>query len=500
MAREHTLSASLRICLGQIAALSLAACIPLASTGQPAPPTPSSSPAHQQQPVLDSAVPSPLTGPSPTTQSTPSPPLPSTSVGGLAGEGPWLVFVNQDGTVHAVNSDGTGETQLTLFPTAPQFQYLAGSPAHHWLALAPATRDPSGTAALYIVSFPGFEVLAQIPLLDCPLKVPGCVLSEQADVAREPKWSPDGRFLAFVAASDGPTTDLYVFDTSTGKSTRVTSGPNQVGTFEWSPDGARIVHEETLGDFPGGAAIQAVWSVSPDGKELKWLYAPEGTADQVVLGWLDPVTFVVVDHTMEGDRNARTVNVKTGTISKLYSGYFESEALDPDTGTLAFSPYVGSPGSTIDEPGLYYLTRSNTSPSKVDIPFGFIERWDPTMGIFITGAECDISDGKKGVLAFSPTGSLACLSSSLSLASPDRNWDVHLLPAAQLVDLQMQEASELPELSFSYGSEVLWRPDSLGFFLASGSTLNYVPVHQPQPTLVSDKLCNVCPPEWVGGK
>jgi hypothetical protein len=58
----------------------------------------------------------------------------------------------------------------------------------------------------------------------------------------------------------------------------------------------------------------------------------------------------------------------------------------------------------------------------------------------------------------------------------------------------------LPELSFSYGSEVLWRPDSLGFFLASGSTLNYVPVHQPQPTLVSDKLCNVCPPEWVGGK
>ena len=51
-------------------------------------------------------------------------------------------------------------------------------------------------------------------------------------------WQPgDGRLLAFTGAINGPTSDLYLYDTQSGEFTQLTDGPSQAIAPSWSPDG-----------------------------------------------------------------------------------------------------------------------------------------------------------------------------------------------------------------------------------------------------------------------
>jgi len=66
-----------------------------------------------------------------------------------------------------------------------------------------------------------------------------------------PRFSPDGRYLAFVAArgdrnseeSDDPRekSQVWLFNRSGGDAERLTELPGGVSSFEWSPDGTRLV-------------------------------------------------------------------------------------------------------------------------------------------------------------------------------------------------------------------------------------------------------------------
>jgi dipeptidyl aminopeptidase/acylaminoacyl peptidase len=56
-----------------------------------------------------------------------------------------------------------------------------------------------------------------------------------------PRWSPDGRFLAFLSARDGGRTQIWVLSRNGGEARRVSNLENGVSSFEWSPDGTRFV-------------------------------------------------------------------------------------------------------------------------------------------------------------------------------------------------------------------------------------------------------------------
>jgi dipeptidyl aminopeptidase/acylaminoacyl peptidase len=56
---------------------------------------------------------------------------------------------------------------------------------------------------------------------------------------RAPRWSPDGRKLAFLSSRSGPT-QVYAMPVDGGEATAVTSAPDDVDDFVWSPDGASV--------------------------------------------------------------------------------------------------------------------------------------------------------------------------------------------------------------------------------------------------------------------
>src|SRR5215469_4524569 len=59
-----------------------------------------------------------------------------------------------------------------------------------------------------------------------------------------PRWSPDGRLLAFLSNRDGDeekaSAELYVMPAAGGEPRRLTDGQEDVEAIAWSPDSQRI--------------------------------------------------------------------------------------------------------------------------------------------------------------------------------------------------------------------------------------------------------------------
>lgn len=64
-----------------------------------------------------------------------------------------------------------------------------------------------------------------------------------------PRWSPDGRFLAFLSAREGKP-QLYLLPTTGGEPRRLTDEPLGAGTPVWSPDSRAIAYSGPISLFP----------------------------------------------------------------------------------------------------------------------------------------------------------------------------------------------------------------------------------------------------------
>ncbi|HEU4967561.1 S9 family peptidase [Sphingomonas sp.] len=82
-----------------------------------------------------------------------------------------------------------------------------------------------------------------------------------------PRWSPDGKRLAYVSSEGGGSPQLYVRWMETGRTARITGLPDSPGALSWSPDGSRIAYlmrvpgeEPKLGKAPGPKPEGAEWA------------------------------------------------------------------------------------------------------------------------------------------------------------------------------------------------------------------------------------------------
>ena len=56
-----------------------------------------------------------------------------------------------------------------------------------------------------------------------------------------PRWSPDGKYLAFLSARNEGKTQIWLLNRSGGEAQHITDTPQDVDDFAWSPDSARLV-------------------------------------------------------------------------------------------------------------------------------------------------------------------------------------------------------------------------------------------------------------------
>lgn len=56
-----------------------------------------------------------------------------------------------------------------------------------------------------------------------------------------PRWSPDGKYLAFTSSRGGGKSQVWLLNRLGGEAVRLTDASEGVGDFEWSPDSTRLV-------------------------------------------------------------------------------------------------------------------------------------------------------------------------------------------------------------------------------------------------------------------
>ena len=100
--------------------------------------------------------------------------------------------------------------------------------------------SPDGSRIAFTVVEPpkGTENPSHIWLLDVSTKqARQYTYSEKSE--NFPRWSPDGKFLAFLSNRDGDR-QIYLAPSNGGDAYAITHGKRGISSFEWSPDGKQI--------------------------------------------------------------------------------------------------------------------------------------------------------------------------------------------------------------------------------------------------------------------
>jgi len=178
-------------------------------------------------------------------------------------------------------------------------------------------------------------------------------------VERHPRWSPDGKKLAFLAEKDD-FQQIFVMPTDGGEALPFTEGKRSIEQFEWSPDGKRIAflakEAKTDDEEKKEKDKNDAKSIDRDDKRTHlWIAdASIGNAQKIgndpwdfgELQWFpgsDRLLVVATDHPESDQETNRifTVSVPDGKMQQIAapSGPFTAVRVSPDGQKIS---YVGS--------------------------------------------------------------------------------------------------------------------------------------------------------------
>src|SRR5204862_3479890 len=102
-------------------------------------------------------------------------------------------------------------------------------PDGQWVAYAVRTRmlkEDKNEQRLWMVSTHGGDPIS---------------LTAEGVSSSHPRWSPDGKYLAFLSARNNSKTQVWLLNRLGGEAAHITDVPQGVDDFEWSPDSTRLV-------------------------------------------------------------------------------------------------------------------------------------------------------------------------------------------------------------------------------------------------------------------
>jgi dipeptidyl aminopeptidase/acylaminoacyl peptidase len=92
----------------------------------------------------------------------------------------------------------------------------------------------------------------------------------------QPRWSPDGSRIAYVAAVEGEKPQLYVRWQATGTTVKLATLPQAPGSLTWSPDGSKIAFTMFMPDEP-----LRLGTPLPKPEGAKWADPPKVISDVI---------------------------------------------------------------------------------------------------------------------------------------------------------------------------------------------------------------------------
>ena len=331
---------------------------------------------------------------------------------------------------------------------------------------------------LIIFELPSGTIRDRFPLVRCGENANVCKTFRSnwgQMMGQAPRWSPNGRYLAFAAVMDAATSDLFVYDAQDGSLRRLTSGPDWVGPIEWSPDGTRIIMQELLNDDefffdPSSKPPSSVWSVSVRDNEIKLLYPTEGAyTQQTIMQWLDDHRFVAYEGFLvnaDQARNLRLVDLQAGTNRILFANVFGSASFDPIHETIAVYGFA----TENSQQGTYMISIKNSTIRRLEgsESLSFPE-WDETTGLFLATENCQ--NDPNGFQAFDYQGTAKCVPALTPTPAP---LEPAQYPAPNgRLSLSVKEGLWLEtegkaatQITPQVASDVIWCPDSNCFFFS----------------------------------
>ena len=465
-----------------VIALLLDGCAPQPASPSQPPPAPAT------QTIVPSETPLPNQPSIPT--ATPYPPLQT--------NGPYLLFGQRKFTV--MDADGTGRKQFDLPSNGRMLWNLdkAVSPDGEWLAYyTGSTEEPydlalnlfnlaNGTSLtisnLIALGFPENLVPVTKTMylteydseyandLNFQLSQVQSAFTQSIDKGYALGWSPDGKFLALAAQIDGPSSDIYIFNTEENSIRRLTDDLENIWSLDWSPDGQKILYKNSV---PGVIYLSLLIHIAdPNIQSLQHPKFIDGGTFWFSYGWIDQNSYLIYSGG-EGapPHRLRIINTETWEIKEVWKYSAETFFVDSNRRIIILSPYGRIYLEPEPEMGIYIVSFDGDY-HKVSNEFVYFLDGQDAVNQYIASEE------QHQLVGVKLDGSITPLARRADYyvpprSSPDGKWVI--ITSEKETELYSADLQLIKSLGI-HATDIVWRPDSAGVFLYSDPNLYYLSI------------------------
>ncbi len=432
----------------------------------------------------------------------------------LSPTGPYLAYFSKTSSdtreLTILNHDTSGRKRIALPKEAEiNLVYKSLSPDGEWLAFHTGSAELSGKfdLALNLLHIPDGKIFTITKLLSPNYpnnfdeltqylidKDPYYAGAENIDDVKKVicelfsmgikgfQWSPNSRFLAFSGEMDGPSSDLYIYDTQDLSINRLTDGLGQMtGEINWSEDGRWILHSSTNSPI-GIQWTPEIYAVSVDGSETREIVTSMSSK------WISKDTILLSEQANGlGKYNLRTYNIDSNKLTILWAESYNDYAVLGD-GSVAVC--IGQDINQTPEPGIYII---QSYGQRRFIPANYAE----CSQLSYRGNNAHLlvfEDPYQGYHGVSKDGEITRIRAEggINIISPDYNWMLITCHSSKRencpLDLFDENDKYIRSLVSAQIQEIIWRPDSVGIYYYSVKHLYYLSILDGEPIVIDENL------------